>query len=52
MELATPGIAVRHVSVARHVTDCVFVFLVSGDCCVALPRGATDLPAVCDCGTS
>ena len=26
-----------------------FVFLVSRDCCVALPRGATGLSAVCDC---
>ena len=29
-----------------------FVFLVSRDCCVALPHGATSLPAVCDCGIS
>ena len=33
------------------------VFLVSGDCCVgdccvALPRGAMVLSAVCDCGIS
>ena len=27
-----------------------FVFLVSRDCCVALPRGAKGLSAVCDCG--
>ena len=27
-----------------------FVFLVSHDCCVALPHGATGLSAVCDCG--
>ena len=27
-----------------------FVFLVSRDCCVALPRGAMSLSAVCDCG--
>ena len=27
-----------------------FVFLVSRDCCVALPRGAMGLSAVCDCG--
>ena len=26
------------------------VFLVSRDGCVALPRGAVGLPAVCDCG--
>ena len=26
--------------------------LVSYDCCVALPRGATGLSAVCDCGIS
>ena len=30
----------------------LFVFLVSYDCCVALPRGATGLFAVCDCGIS
>ena len=27
-----------------------FVFLVSRDCCVAFPRGAMGLSAVCDCG--
>ena len=26
----------------------LFVFLVSPDCCVALPHDATDLSAVCD----
>ena len=29
-----------------------FVFLVSRDCCVALPRGGMGLSAVCDCGYS
>ena len=29
-----------------------FVFLVSRDCCVVLPRGAMGLSAVCDCGIS
>ena len=29
-----------------------FVILVSRDCCVALPRCAMDLSAVCDCGIS
>ena len=29
-----------------------FVFLVSRDCCVALPRGAMGLSAVCDCSIS
>ena len=29
-----------------------FVFLVSPDCCVALPLGAMGLSAVCDCGIS
>ena len=29
-----------------------FVFLASCDCCVALPRYAMDLSAVCDCGFS
>ena len=28
----------------------LFVFLVSGDCCVALPCGVTGLSAACDCG--
>ena len=28
------------------------VFLVSCDCCGALPHGATGLSAVCDCGIS
>ena len=27
-------------------------FIVSRDCCVALPRGALGLSAVCDCGIS
>ena len=31
---------------------CKFVFLVSGDCCVAPPCGAMELSAVCDCGIS
>ena len=30
----------------------LYVFLVSRDCCVALPHGAADLSAVCDCGIS
>ena len=30
----------------------LFVFLVSCDCCVALPHDATGLSAVCDCGIS
>ena len=29
-----------------------FVFLVSRDCCLALPRGAMGLSAVCDFGMS
>ena len=29
-----------------------FVFLVSYDCCVALPPSATGLSAVCECGIS
>ena len=29
-----------------------FVFLVSPDCCVALPHGATDLSAICERGIS
>ena len=30
----------------------LFVFLVSRNCCVALPHGATGLSAFCDCGIS
>ena len=30
----------------------LFVFLLSHDCCVALPRGITSLSAVCDCAIS
>ena len=30
----------------------LFVFLVSLDCCVALPHDTTGLSAVCDCGIS
>ena len=30
----------------------LFVFLVSHDCCVALPHDTTGLSAVCDCGIS
>ena len=30
----------------------LFVFLVSRDCCVALPHDATGMSAVCDCGIS
>ena len=33
----------------RHA---LFFFLVSHDCCVALPHDDTDLLAVCDCGIS
>ena len=30
----------------------LLVFLVSCECCVALPHDATDLSEVCDCGIS
>ena len=38
----------------EEITGCftLFVFLVSRDCCVALPHDATGLSAVCDCGIS
>ena len=37
----------------RELVDLLcFVFLVSRDCRVALPCGATGLSAVCDCGIS
>ena len=35
IELATPGSAVRHVSVARYVTDCVTFFVIVEDCSAA-----------------
>ena len=31
---------------------CLGFFLVSRDCCVALPHGAMDLSEVCDCVNS
>ena len=34
------------------VLQLCLVFLVSRDCCVALPGGAMGLSAVCDCGIS
>ena len=36
----------------RKLVACFRVFLVSRDCCVALPYGATGLSAVRDCGIS
>ena len=30
----------------------LFIFLVSCDCCVALPHNTTGLSAVCDCDIS
>ena len=36
----------------RALVDLLSFFLVSHDCCVALPRGGTGLTAVCDCGIS
>ena len=36
----------------RAVCLAWFVFLVSRDCCVALPRGDMGLSAVCECGIS
>ena len=34
----------------EEIADCfaLFVFLVSRDCCVALPHATTDLSAICD----
>ena len=34
------------------ISFALFVYLVSGDCCVAVPRGAISLSAVYDCGSS
>ena len=36
----------------RELVALLFVFLVSRDCCVALPHNATGLSAVCNCGIS
>ena len=36
----------------RDMVALLFVFLVSRDCCVSLPNGATGLSAVFDCGIS
>ena len=36
----------------RELNALFFVFLVSRDCCVALPHGDMGLSAVCDCGIS
>ena len=36
----------------RELVALLGLTLVSQDCCVALPRGALGLSAVCDCGIS
>ena len=36
----------------RELVALLFAFLVSRDCCVALPHSATGLSAVCNCGIS
>ena len=36
----------------RELVALLSFFLVSHDCCVALPCGGTGLSAVCDCGIS
>ena len=48
IELATPGSAVRHASVARHVTDCATRpgksdVLVKNELCIPLERGTNVL---------
>ena len=45
------NIRVSTISMSLH-GEALFVFQVSCDCCVALPRGAMGLSAVCDCGIS
>ena len=42
------------ISMGKRAAGCfaLFVFLVSRDCCVALPHDAMGLSAVCDCGIS
>ena len=46
-------LALHHLD-GEERADCfaLFVFLVSGDRCVALPHDTTSLFAVCDCGIS
>ena len=36
----------------RELVALILFSMMSGDCCVALPRGAIGLSAVCDCGIS
>ena len=38
------------ISLGKRELVALFVFLVSYDCCVALPHDAMGLLAVCDCG--
>ena len=46
-------LCVHHLDVEERAgCFALLVFLVSRDCCVALPRDATGLSAVCDCGIS
>ena len=40
------------ISIGKIELVALFVFLVSRDCCVALPQDAMGLFAVCDCGIS
>ena len=48
-----PSLVFNHLD-EEEIAGCfaLFVFLVSRDCCVALPRETTGLSAVCDCGIS
>ena len=40
------------ISMGKRELIALLVFLVSGDCCVALPHDNMGLSAVCDCGIS
>ena len=40
------------ISMGKRDLVALFVFLMSRDCCVALPRDATGLSEVGDCGVS
>ena len=46
-----PFLFCNHIDVEKRASCFAWlVFLVSSNCCVALPRGAMGLPVVFDCG--
>ena len=51
-ELLYVNSSIAIISIERAGYFALFVFLMSRDCCVALPCGTMGLYAVCDCGIS